>query len=58
MNNGKIFLIDDERAIRLTFRLALETDGYEVREAASAAEAMKGFEAERYDPCNSGPSTS
>lgn len=43
MNSGKIFVIDDERTIRLTFRLALETDGYEVTEAASAAEAMAGF---------------
>lgn len=48
-NSGKIFLIDDERTIRLTFRLALETDGYEVREAASADEAMVGFTAETYD---------
>ncbi len=49
MNSGKIFLIDDERTIRLTFRLALETDGYEVQEAASADEAMMGFRAENYD---------
>ena len=49
MNHAKIFLIDDERTIRLTFRLALETDGYEVWEAASADEAMKGFQTERYD---------
>lgn len=49
MNSGKIFLIDDERTIRLTFRLALETDGYNVQEAASADEAMMGFRAETYD---------
>ena len=49
MNSGKIFLIDDERTIRLTFRLALETDGYEVHEAASADEAMMGFQVETYD---------
>ena len=49
MNSGKIFVIDDERTIRLTFRLALETDGYEVQEAGSADEAMMGFQAERYD---------
>ncbi len=49
MSNGKIFLIDDERTIRLTFRFALETDGYEVREAASADEAMLGFKMEKYD---------
>ncbi len=49
MSSGKIFLIDDERTIRLTFRLALETDGYEVHEAVSADEAMMGFRAEKYD---------
>ncbi len=49
MNTGKIFIIDDERTIRLTFRLALETDGYEVREAASEAEAMTGFAREKFN---------
>ncbi len=49
MNHAKIFLIDDERTIRLTFRMALETDGYEVQEAASADEAMMGFKTEQYD---------
>ncbi len=49
MNQAKIFIIDDERTIRLTFRLALETDGYAVQEAASADEAMMGFQAEKYD---------
>ena len=49
MSHAKIFLIDDERTIRLTFRLALETDGYEVREAATADEAMMSFKAEKYD---------
>ena len=49
MNHAKIFIIDDERTIRLTFRHALETDGYEVEEAASLDEAMMGFKSERYD---------
>ena len=49
MDHSKIFIIDDERTIRLTFRLALETDGYDVQEAASADEAMMGFKAEKYD---------
>ena len=44
----KIFIIDDERTIRLTFRLALETDGYAVQEAATADEAMMGLQAETY----------
>ncbi len=49
MNHAKIFIIDDERTIRLTFRLALETDGYDVQEAASMDEAMMGFKSEKYD---------
>ena len=49
MNHAKIFIIDDERTIRLTFRFALETDGYDVQEAASADEAMMGFQSEKYD---------
>ena len=49
MNRGKIFIVDDEAGIRLTFRLALETDGYKVEEAASATGAMKGLGAEKYD---------
>jgi DNA-binding response OmpR family regulator len=48
MNASKIFIIDDERTIRLTFRLALETDGYAVQEAATADEAMMGLGAEVY----------
>ena len=48
MNAPKIFIVDDERTIRLTFRLALETDGYAVQEAATADEAMMGFQAEVY----------
>ena len=49
MSSKTIFIVDDERTIRLTFRLALETDGYDVQEAASAEEAMLGFKAEQYD---------
>ena len=49
MNHAKIFIIDDERTIRLTFRLALETDGYDVQEAASADEALLGFQSGKYD---------
>ena len=49
MSNARVFLIDDERTIRLTFRFALETDGYDVREAASADEALQGLRAEKYD---------
>jgi DNA-binding response OmpR family regulator len=48
MTPPKIFIIDDERTIRLTFRLALETDGYAVQEAATADEAMMGLGVETY----------
>ncbi len=49
MNRAKIFIVDDERTIRLTFRMALETDGYEVQEAATVDEAGMGLRAERYN---------
>ena len=48
MNAPKILIIDDERTIRLTFRLALETAGYAVQEAATVDEAMMGLLAETY----------
>ena len=47
--SAKIFIVDDERTIRLTFRTALETEGYEVQEAASADEAMMGYKTEPFD---------
>ena len=46
--SAKIFIVDDERTIRLTFRTALETEGYEVQEAATADEALTGLRAETY----------
>ena len=49
MNHGKIFIIDDERTIRFTFRLALETDGYQVQEASTADEALMGFRSDTFD---------
>ena len=49
MNHARIFIVDDERTIRLTFRLALETDGYEVQEAACVDEANMGLKSEPYD---------
>ena len=49
MNRAKIFIVDDERTTRLTFRLTLKTDAYEVQEAASADEAMVSLKSEKYD---------
>lgn len=40
MISEKILIVDDERTIRLTFRCALETDGYQIVEAASVNEAL------------------
>lgn len=37
--NGCLLILDDEPNIRLTFRAALEAEGYVVHEAANAAEA-------------------
>ena len=37
--NGRLLILDDEPNIRLTFRAALEAEGYVVHEAANAAEA-------------------
>ena len=37
--NGSLLILDDEPNIRLTFRAALEAEGYVVHEAANAAEA-------------------
>ena len=42
-------MVDDERTIRLTFRLALETDGYQVVEAASADEARTELGRQGFD---------
>jgi DNA-binding NtrC family response regulator len=47
--NSRILIVDDEPNIRLTFRMALETSGYAVREASTADEAISAFAAEKYD---------
>ena len=46
---SRILIVDDEPNIRLTFRTALETCGYAVREATSADEAVAAFATERFD---------
>ena len=38
-----LLFIEDDDAIRLALRLALEDEGYEVREAANGAEGLAEF---------------
>jgi DNA-binding response OmpR family regulator len=44
-----LLFIEDDDAIRLALRLALEDEGYEVREAASGAEGLAEFEQHEAD---------
>jgi two-component system, NtrC family, nitrogen regulation response regulator NtrX len=44
-----ILVVDDEKNIRRTLRMVLETEGYEVSEAESAEDALKLLEAEPVD---------
>src|SRR5215471_20579814 len=37
----RILIVDDETNVRLNYRITLETEGYEVYEAASAASALQ-----------------
>ena len=39
--SAKILIVDDETNVRLNYRVTLETEGYEIFEAASAALALK-----------------
>ena len=38
-----ILLVEDDERIRMSMRLALEDEGYEIREAGTAEEALTGF---------------
>ena len=48
MHSTHILLVDDHVNTRFTFRLALESEGYDVDTAAAVAEAIVKIE-ERYD---------
>ncbi len=39
--NKRILIVDDETNVRLNFRMALETEGYEIVEARSAEQAVE-----------------
>jgi DNA-binding response OmpR family regulator len=45
----RALIVDDDRALRLLCRVNLELDGFEVREAATVAEAEAAITAERPD---------
>ena len=45
----KILIVDDERNVRLMYRSALETIGYDVFEAESAEKATEEFAQQRFD---------
>jgi DNA-binding NtrC family response regulator len=51
MDPGKptVLVVDDERNIRRTLRMVLEAEGYEVREAETAEEALPLLESEPVD---------
>jgi two-component system, NtrC family, nitrogen regulation response regulator NtrX len=46
-----LLVVDDEKNIRRTLRMVLETEGYAVSEAESAEEALKLLEVEPVDLC-------
>jgi DNA-binding NtrC family response regulator len=47
--NVHILIVDDEPNVRLVYRSALETEGYEVDEASSGARALELFSGHQYD---------
>jgi len=47
--NKRILVVDDEPNVRLSYRITLETEGFEVREANSGAKALEAFANESMD---------
>jgi len=47
--NAKILIVDDEPNVRLMYRSALESEGYELYEADSGANALDQCAARKYD---------
>jgi len=49
MNGKRILVVDDERNVRMMYRTALETEGFEITEADSGTAAVKRFGQARFD---------
>jgi len=47
--NSRILIVDDEPNVRLSYRVTLETDGYAVQEAISAANAMECLRSRKFE---------
>ena len=47
--SAKILIVDDEKNVRLNYRLTLETEGYEIFEAASATNALEQLVERSFD---------
>jgi DNA-binding response OmpR family regulator len=45
----KIIIVDDEPNVRLGYRITLETEGFTVREATGAAQALEAFDGDPFD---------
>jgi DNA-binding NtrC family response regulator len=45
----RVLIVEDERNVRLTYRAALETEGFEVTEADSGAAAVEKFAQSKFD---------
>ena len=45
----KILVVDDEPNVRMTYRMTLETDGFEIHEAQSGLQALEQFMSQRFD---------
>jgi FixJ family two-component response regulator len=47
--SAKILIVDDEKNVRLNYRITLETEGYEIFEAVSAANALEELVERSFD---------
>jgi DNA-binding NtrC family response regulator len=45
----KVLIVDDEKNVRMMYRAALETEGFDVAEAESGAQAVERFDKSKFD---------